>query len=105
MMKNQQTNYWMMRLLVVLVAIGFYSTVHANRAESKVEIRLNDQHSELDIDTKGKCVKKNHKGCIDVAKGTQARFEFKFVGSKTCNLQGGKKWLLGEVYLGGKNSP
>ena len=103
-MKNQQTKNRMVRLLVVLTAIGFYSAAQAARVDYKVDVRLNDQHSGLDVETKGKCAKKNHKGCIDVAKGTQAKFRFKLKGNTSCKLQGGKKWVFGEVFLGGKDS-
>jgi hypothetical protein len=103
-MKNQQKKNWVMQFLVVLIAIGFYSTAQAERVDFKVDVRLNDQFSGLDVETKGKCAKKNHDGCVDVAKGTQAKFRFELKGTTWCRLQGGKKWVLGEVYLGGKNS-
>lgn len=103
-MNKQQTKNRMMQLLVVLTAIGFYSAAQAERVDYKVEIRLNDQQTALKVETKGKCAKKNHKGCIEVAKGTQAKFRFKLKGTTSCKREGGKKWVFGEVFLGGKNS-
>jgi len=103
-MTNQQTKNRITQLLVVLTAMACFSMAQAARVNHNVEVRLNDGHTALDVETKGKCANDNHNGCIDVAQGTQARFDFSFAGWKSCKLPDGKRWELGGVYLGGKNS-
>lgn len=103
-MNKQQTKNRMMQLLVVLIAIGFCSMAQAQRGNHPVEVRLNQGHTGLDVDTKGQCTENNHNGCSVVKPGKQTKFHFSFAGWKSCKLPGGKRWELGEVYLGGKNS-
>jgi len=103
-MKNQKTRNRLIQLLVVLTVVAFCSVAQAQRVNHNVDVKLNSGHTGLDVDTNGNCVNNNHKGCREVAKGTQARFDFSFTGPKRCNLEDGRRWELSEVYLGGKNS-
>lgn len=105
-MKNHQVKIRLMPLLVVLVAIGFYSTAQAQRVNHNVQLRLNQAQTVLDVKTNGSCENNNHKGCIEVAHGTQGRLMFTLVadGANDCTLPGGDTWEIGEAYLGGKDS-
>lgn len=103
-MNKDRVNRELFRLLVLVFAIAFCSMAHAQRVNHNIELRLNETATMLDITTKGNCANANHPGCIDVARGTTARFNFSFVGNRSCNLASGSSWVAGEVYLGGKNS-
>lgn len=103
-MKNQRIKNRTLQLLVVLMTIGFYSAAQAERVDHRVDLILVDNQSKLEAETKGKCAKSNHKGCFEVEHGTQAKIRLELKGTNWCRRQGGKKWVLGEVYLGGKNS-
>jgi hypothetical protein len=105
-MKNQQTKKRLMQFLIVLAAFGFYSMAQAQRVNHTVQMRLNDLQTEVKFKTVGKCANDNHNGCIEVARGTQGRLKLTLVADNTsqCNRPGGKKWEVGEVYLGGKGS-
>jgi hypothetical protein len=102
-MNNQQAKNRLVLLLVVMTAVGFYSTAQAQRVNHNVQMRLNAAQTGLDVETHGQCVNNNHKGCIEVAHNTQGRLKFTLVESN-CKLPGGNKWEIGEAYLGGKGS-
>ena len=105
-MKNQQKKIGMVQLLIVLTAIGFYSMAQAQQVNHNVQVRLNDTQTAVKFKSVGKCANDNHNGCIDVKKGTQGRLKFTLIGdnTSTCNRPGGKKWEIGEAFLGGKGS-
>ena len=103
-MKNYFAKNRLFQLLVALVAIGFYSMVHAQLVNVNVQVQLDGNQDKLEVTTKGQCSNNNHKGCIHVRKGTQARINFSFVRNTQCNRPGGVSWEIGEVYLGGKDS-
>jgi hypothetical protein len=105
-MKNQQAEKRLMQFLIVLTAIGFYSMAQAQRVNHPVQLRLNEAQTVVEIETVGKCANDNHNGCIEVAHGTQGRLNFTLVGNNAnqCNRPDGKKWEIGEAYLGGKGS-
>jgi hypothetical protein len=105
-MKNQQAKNWLIQFLVVLTAIGFYSMAQAQRVPHPAQLRLNEAQTVVEIETVGKCANDNHNGCIEVAQGTQGSLKFTLVGNNVnqCNRPGGKKWEIGEAYLGGKGS-
>ena len=103
-MKNYLAKNRLFQLLVVLVAIGFYPVAQAQLVNINVQVQLDGAQDKLEVTTKGQCSNNNHKGCIHVRKGTQARINFLFVGDKQCKRPGGVSWEIGEVYLGGKGS-
>ena len=105
-MKNQRAKRRLMQFFIVLAAIGFYSAAQAQRENHPAQLRLNEAQTVVEIETVGKCANDNHNGCIEVAKGTQGRLKFTLVGENAnhCNRPGGKKWEIGEAYLGGKGS-
>lgn len=103
-MINYKVKSRLVRILVLIVAFGFYSMAHAQRVNHPVELRLNESQTKLEATDRGKCSSNNHPGCIEVAPNTQARFNFSLVGNRSCSLPGGSSWILGEVYLGGKGS-
>ena len=103
-MKNEKVNKGLFYLLVLAFAIGFYTNAHAQRVNHNVELRVNEANGVLDVTTRGNCGNANHPGCIDVARGTTARFNFSFVGNRACSQAPDSTWVAGEVYLGGKGS-
>lgn len=103
-MKNYLAKHRLSQLLVVLVAIGFYSMAQAQLVNVNVQVQLDDDQNKLEVTTRGQCSNNNHKGCIHVKQGKQARINFSFGGSPQCNRPGGVSWEIGEVYLGGKDS-
>jgi hypothetical protein len=105
-MNNQQTKIRMMQLLVVLTATACFSMAQAQRVNHPAQLRLNEAQTVVEIETVGKCANDNHNGCIEVAQGTQGILKFTLVGNNAnqCNRPGGKKWEIGEAYLGGKSS-
>ena len=103
-MKKYLAKNGLFQLLVVLVAIGFYSMAQAQLVNVNVQVQLDGDQKKLEVTTRGQCSNDNHNGCIHVRKGTQARINFSFVGNPQCNRPGGVSWEIGEVYLGGKGS-
>ena len=103
-MKNYLVKNRLFQLLVVLVAFGFYSMAQAQLVNVNVQVQLDGDQNKLEVTTKGQCSDNNHKGCIHVKKGTQARVNFSFVKNTQCKRAGGVSWEIGEVYLGGKGS-
>lgn len=105
-MKNQRVTKRLMQFLIVLAAIGFYSVAQAQRVNHPVQLRLDNTQTVVEFKTVGKCANNNHNGCIEVKQGTQGRLKFTLVADNTsqCKLPGGKKWEIGEAYLGGKGS-
>lgn len=105
-MKNHGVKNRLVPLLVIITAIGFYSTAQAQRVNHPVQMQLDAAQTVLDVTTRGRCAQDNHPGCIEVAHGTQGRLQFTLMGSNAnqCNLPGGSHWEAGDVYLGGKGS-
>lgn len=103
-MKKYEMKSGLMQLLVVMITITFCSVAQAARVNFPIDVALNDDHTALEVETNGRCANNNHKGCVEVAQGTQARLDFSFTGWKSCSLPDGRRWELGDVYLGGKNS-
>lgn len=103
-MKKSRVTSSLIQLIAVLAAIGFYSIAQAQVENINVQMRINDTQTTLDITTTGKCGNNNHNGCIEVKKGKQARINYTLVGDKNCNKAEGAKWVMGDVYLGGKGS-
>ncbi len=103
-MKDQLTKSSLLQLLVVLVAIGFYSVAQAQVVNVNVQLQLNSAQTGLDVTTRGQCSDNNHNGCFEVGKGKKARINFTLVGNRQCNKASGASWEVGEVYLGGKGS-
>jgi hypothetical protein len=103
-LKNLQAKGSLLQSFVVLAAIGFYSMAQAQVENFNVQLRINGTQTGVDITTTGNCSKDNHNGCIEVDKGKQARINFTLIGDKNCNKSDDAKWVMGDVYLGGKGS-
>ena len=103
-MKKYLAKNRLFQLLVVLVAIGFYSMAQAQMVNVNVQVQLDGNQNKLEVTTRGQCGDNNHNGCIHVKEGTKARINFSFVKNTQCNRPGGVSWEIGEVYLGGKDS-
>lgn len=104
-MKNHVASTRVLQLSVVLAVTGFCSMAHAQVENVPVQLALDNGQTMLNVTTRGNCSDDNHNGCVAVHRGRQARINFSLVGNKQCNRVGGGTWELGEVYLGGKNSP
>jgi hypothetical protein len=103
--KDHLTKTRLLQIFIALVLTGLFSVAQAQTVNHNVQMQLDNIQSKLEITTQGQCGNKNHNGCIDVKANKQARINFSFVGNKQCNRAAGAKWEIGEVYLGGKNSP
>ncbi len=84
-----------LRLAVLLAAVGFYSM--AQSAAVSVNLSVNDDEDKLKITTPGSCVSGNSKGCIKASKRTPVTF--KLTGEKKCTAD--KKWVLDRVAIRG----
>jgi hypothetical protein len=104
-LKNHLTKTRLLQLFIALVLTGLFTVAQAQTVNHNVQMQLDNAQNNLDITTLGQCSSNNHNGCIDVKAHKQARINFSFVGNKQCNRAEGAKWEIGEVYLGGKNSP
>jgi hypothetical protein len=104
-MKNHHAKTRLLQLFIALVLTGLFSVAQAQVVNHNVQLQLDNIQSKLEITTRGQCSNNNHNGCINVAANKQAKFNFSFVGNKQCNREPGAKWEIGEVHLGGKNSP
>ncbi len=105
MMKTQPTKTRLLQLVALLAVTGFYSLAQAQVDNVPIQLALDSGQTRLDVTTRGNCSANNHNGCVVVHQGKQARINFSLVGNKQCNRAGDGAWELGEVYLGGKNSP
>jgi len=94
----------LLQLAMLIVATGFYSVTQAQVDNITVQLALDANQTKLLATTVGSCQKANHKGCVNVKKDRKARIHYVLKGNTNCNKPGGKKWKLGDVYLGGKNS-
>jgi hypothetical protein len=102
-MINHQVKSRLLQVLVLTAVIGFNPLALAQVENYTVQMRLNGNQTELDVESKGRCSKNNHKGCIEVPHKKKAKVNFSFVGKKQCNRPAGVSWEVGEVYLGGKD--
>ena len=86
-MKNYLAKHRLSQLLVVLVAIGFYSMAQAQLVNVNVQVQLDDDQNKLEVTTRGQCNNNNHKGCIHVKQGKQASKNQFFVWGKPAMQQ------------------
>lgn len=92
---------YLLHLAVILALWGVHPAAEAWVKNMTVYLKVNADQTGMDVTTRGKCAKKNHKGCLDVPARRQARLQFKLKGNRQCD---GGSWNLSGVYLGGKNS-
>ena len=97
------------QLAMTLVVAGAGSVAVADSQHYFIQMNVSADESELTISTArgaaGGCKLGSQKGCIRANRGDDVKFSLLLSGSNKCSMGDDSKWELGEVKLGGKNSP
>jgi len=87
-----------LKLVLVLSLVGFYS---AAQAQSAIVVGLSVNGDTLQTTSPGSCSRgQNTKGCVGVARGTKTNINFKLPNA-TCSEN--ESWQLGQVTLSTSN--